>query len=168
MLHIYTGTGKGKTTAAVGLCARAAGWGRRIVFAQFLKGADTGEVKSLASLGARVVRDGSSKKFIFQMTPAEKEAYRITQNDVFRTACAAARDADLLVLDEAGDAIDTGMLAQADVLAFLRDRPAGLEVVLTGRGFSEALLGMADYLSVIENVRHPYDKKVAARKGIEF
>lgn len=168
MLHIYTGTGKGKTTAAAGLAIRAAGWGRQVVFTQFLKGTPSGEIRSLRTLGVRVLRDESTGKFLYQMNDEEKAAFRSTQERLFCQAWDEASGAGLLVLDEIGDAVATGMIEEKLLREKIAAAPKELEIVLTGRGFSDALLAAADYISEIKCLRHPYERGISARKGIEF
>ena len=168
MLHLYTGDGKGKTSAAIGLCVRARGAGLRVLFAQFLKGMETSELIPLEQLGVVVVREAPSHKFLFQMDEAEQDAYRTAQHESFRALCERAGDFDLMVLDEALDAVSCGIIPEAELLAFIDDRPAGLELVLTGRGPSPALRERADYHSDLHAVRHPYQQGVTARRGIEY
>ena len=131
LVHLYWGDGKGKTTAAMGLALRALGNGCRVVVVQFLKGADTGEIPLLRQLGAQIYRGKAGQKFVFQMNEEEKAATRALQNENLKAALSCP--ADLLVLDEACaawelDMVDHGLLERA-----VRNRPAGQEVVLTGR-----------------------------------
>lgn len=168
-IHLYTGCGKGKTTAAVGLTVRLIGRGGTVVFAQFLKGENSGERAVLATLpGVKLLPVPQEIKFVFQMTAQEKEACAQAARGQFLRACEAAASADLLVLDEALDAIETGMLAEEEVLCFLRHKPASLEVVLTGRRASAALKALADYVMRVDSEKHPYDQGLPAREGIEF
>lgn len=168
LVHIYTGDGKGKTTAAVGLAVRAAGCGLRVVFAQFLKGRPTGELEPLRRLGVTVLRGEKVTKFVPYMTPEEREACRAAQLSTFNEAKGMAGEADLLVLDEVFGAISTGMLEENDVAGFIKDRPQGLELVLTGRGAPESIASLADYISDLRAVKHPYERGIAARRGIEY
>ena len=168
-IQLYTGCGKGKTTAAVGLTVRLIGRGGTAVFAQFLKGENSGERAVLACLdGVNLLPVPSEIKFVFQMTSREKEACAQAARGQFLHACEAAASCDLLVLDEALDAIETGMLAEDTVLEFLRCKPAALEVVLTGRRASDAMKAMADYVMRVDSEKHPYEKGLPARAGIEF
>ena len=159
LVHLYWGEGKGKTTAAMGLALRALGQGARVVIVQFLKGADTGEVPLLRQLGAEIYRGKAGQKFVFQMDEAEKAATRRLQDQ--NLAAALARPADLLVLDEACAAWQ--LLERA-----VRGRPAGQEVVLTGRTPAPWMEELADYSTEMRCHRHPYEKGIAARKGVEF
>lgn len=166
MVHLYWGEGKGKTTAAMGLALRALGNGCRVVVVQFLKGADTGEVPLLRQLGAEVYRGKAGQKFVFQMNDAEKAATRALQNENLRAAL--ARPADLLVLDEACAAWELNMVDRQLLEQAVRERPAGQEIVLTGRKPAPWMEELADYSTEMHCWRHPYEKGVKARKGVEF
>ena len=152
LVQIYYGDGKGKTTAAFGLAFRCAGWGRRVVIAQFLKSSPCGELTAAERFPTlTVLRSKGIHKFTFQMNDEEK----------------AVEDARLLVLDEVIDAL-RGFLPQEELCAFLDERPAGLEVVLTGHSLPEALERRADYITHMVKEKHPYDRGVTARREIEF
>ena len=166
LVHLYWGEGKGKTTAAMGLALRALGQGARVVIVQFLKGADTGEVPLLRRLGAEIYRGKAGQKFVFQMDEAEKAAARAVQNA--NLAAALARPADLLILDEACAAWQLDMVDRALLERAVRERPAGQEVVLTGRAPAPWMEELADYSTEMRCCRHPYEKGVTARKGVEF
>lgn len=169
-IHIYCGNGKGKTTAALGLSVRAAGSGMRVLFVQFLKGQPTSELESLKLLpNIRVLRTEQSGKFTFQMTPDELADLRVRQTDTLRTAMEAARsgECDLLVLDEIFGALSTQTVDETVLKNFLAHKPAALELVLTGRNPSADYIDQADYVSEIQAVKHPYERGLPARKGIE-
>ena len=166
MVHLYWGEGKGKTTAAMGLALRALGNGCRVVVVQFLKGADTGEIPLLRQLGAEVYRGKAGQKFVFQMNDVEKAATRALQNENLRAAL--ARPADLLVLDEACAAWELDMVDRQLLEQAVRERPAGQEIVLTGRKPAPWMEELADYSTEMHCWRHPYEKGVKARKGVEF
>lgn len=169
MIQIYCGEGKGKTTAAVGLSVRAAGRGRRVVFAQFLKGADSGERRVLETLPTVTLLElPDAVKFTFAMDAEERAQAQAEQGERFRQAVALGRAADLLVLDELCAALNADMVPLEEVLAFLDGRPQDLEVVITGRNPPPALVERADYITEMRKIRHPYEQGVGARKGIEF
>ena len=166
MVHLYCGEGKGKTTAAMGLALRMAGRGRAVVIAQFLKGADSGERLALAQVpGVRLLEVPERVKFSFQLTPAEREAERTRNTRLLALARKAAPSCDLLVLDEVCAAVNTGLLPLEDVLDCLDS--LSCEVVLTGRDPAPELRDRADYLTEMRKVRHPFDRGVCARTGIE-
>ncbi len=171
MIHIYHGDGKGKTTAAIGLLVRAAGHGYRVMLVQFLKNGRSGEIEALKHLPqVSVVVAPQIDKFTCNMSLQEKEETRGYHQALFNACKAAAfkGELDLLVLDEVLDAINTKLLDEEELLSFLRAKPRTLEVVLTGRQPSAEMLELADYISEIRCCRHPYQKGIAARKGIEY
>lgn len=171
MFHIYHGDGKGKTTAAMGLALRAAGRGQRVVIAQFLKGSDTGERYALALLPNVTLLPVPEKgKFSFRMN--EQERREATERfDALCQSCQAAMDrgeAQMVVLDEACAAVTTGLLPLEGLLHLLDGAPDDVELVVTGRNPAPELLERADYITEMKLTRHPYQKGIRARKGIEF
>ena len=167
MLHLYCGNGKGKTTAAMGLALRAAGRGKRVVIAQFLKGADSGERFALAQLPqVALLPVPDTVKFSFRMTEEERWAEARRYQDLLEQIRREARDCFLLVLDEACAAVNTGLLPLEDLLSCLDSLTC--EVVLTGRDPAPQLVERADYITSMEAVRHPFDRGLTAREGIEF
>lgn len=170
LVHLYCGDGKGKTTAAVGLAVRHSGRGGKVVFAQFLKDGTSGECRVLAKLGVTVLAANPVGKFSFRMTEEEKAETAAALGRTFdaATGFAVRERATLLVLDEICAAVNCGFLPEKTLTEFLESRPDSLEVVLTGRDPSENLQVHADYITEMKKRRHPFDKGVAAREGIEF
>ena len=169
MLHIYCGDGKGKTTCSMGLAVRAAGHGRSVVVAQFLKGGNSGERVVLESLpSVNCIPVPETIKFVFAMNEQEKTEARAQMTGAFEQAVAASRNSDLLVLDELCSAISTGMVPLETVLDFLDNCPEQLEVVITGRDPAPELQERADYITEMRKVKHPFDKGVNAREGVEW
>ncbi len=170
LVHIYCGEGKGKTTCSVGLTVRACGYGLHVLFMQFLKSGDSSELKILKSLpGIDVLGTKPIKKFSFQMTEEEKAETRRINAEQFADMVKMLENDhyDLLVLDEVLGAIEAGLLDDQLIVNFLKNRPEQLEVVMTGRYPTEELEELADYVSRIDKVKHPYDKGIPARAGIE-
>ncbi len=170
LVHIYCGDGKGKTTAGMGLCVRAAGYGYRVLIYQFMKNNRTSERKILEKVENITIVDGlTEEKFSFQMTEEEKSERRKFYAQQLKKVTDLARDGqyDLLFLDEVIYTIRAGLLDEALVLDFLDHRPENLEVILTGQGPDEALLQRADYVSEICARRHPFAQGQPARDGIE-
>ncbi len=170
LVHIYCGEGKGKTTCSVGLTVRACGYGLRVLFMQFLKSGDSSELKILRSLpGVEVMGTKPVKKFSFQMTEEEKAETRENNRQQFddMVKLLEGNRYDMLVLDECLGAIEAGLLDEQLIVNFLRNRPEQLEVVLTGRYPTDELVELADYVSRIDKVKHPFDKGIPARAGIE-
>jgi len=170
LIEIYCGDGKGKTTACVGLTVRAAGRNFNIIFAQFLKGQSSGELVSLAKFpNVEVLRGMPITKFTFQMTEAEKKATLEGHLKLFAKIKEkiSTKKIDILVLDEVIGAVNTGLFPLAALVDFLKHKPATLEVVLSGREPAKELVDLADYVSEIKMVKHPYTKGIQARLGIE-
>lgn len=169
LIHLYCGDGKGKTTAALGLALRAAGAGKRVVFTQFFKDGSSSEIEPLAALpGVRVFHADTVRGFYRNMTPTQREQAGKDYTALFRQVTQAAQEADLLILDEIVSACNRGVVPEKLVTDFLREKPVRLEVVLTGRNPSAALLELADYITEMRKLRHPFDRGIGARKGIEF
>jgi cob(I)alamin adenosyltransferase len=169
LLQLYIGDGKGKTTASVGLCVRAAGSGRRVTFAQFLKSRPSGELAMLEKLGVTVLRSEEKFGFTFTMTEAQRTACAKAQEALLTAAAAAlSPEPALLVLDEALDALELGMINCLTLKSLIEKRPPETEIVLTGRRAPQWLMDGADYISQVVKIKHPFDKKVPAREGIEY
>lgn len=168
LIHLYCGDGKGKTTAAVGLAVRASGAGKQVIFTQFFKDGSSSEVESLKFLGIRTFHARTVKGFYRSMNEQQRQQARQDYTALFRQVTAAAQDADLLILDEIVSACNRGVVPEELVVDFLRGKPDQLEVVLTGREPSPALMELADYITEMRKLRHPYDRGTAARKGVEY
>lgn len=171
LLHIYCGDGKGKTTAATGLAVRMAGTGKRVLFGRFLKNEHSGELKVLDAIPEiEVLHLNKSFGFFYTLSEEEKEEmrkmYRQLWNEIVQKI--AEGTYDMLVMDEFIAAYQLEVIDRKTVLEFLKNRPQNLEVVLTGRDPAPELLELADYVSEINKVKHPFDNGISARKGIEF
>lgn len=169
-IHIYCGDGKGKTTCGMGLCTRAAGYGYKVLIYQFMKDNKTSERKVLEALDNVTFIDGlESEKFSFQMSSEEKDQRKAYYESQFRqiTELAKTDNYDVLFLDEIIYTIRAGLFDEILLLDYLCQKPAHLEVILTGQGPSQALIDAADYVSNIQKQKHPFDKGLPARKGIE-
>ena len=169
LLHIYCGDGKGKTTASLGLALRAAGSGLQVVYVQFLKDGRSSEFQILGRLeNVTLLPPEKTFGFFWNMGEAERREAIAFYTEHFRRAAELAVEADLLVLDEVIGACGRGAVPEGELLAFLKHRPAGLEVVMTGRNPSDTLLAIADYVTEMRKIKHPFDQKIRARRGIEF
>jgi len=166
-VQVYTGNGKGKTTAAMGLAVRAAGQGLTVKIVQFMKGRDTGELASLGKLGIELVRASESTKFFHIMKDNEKAALRHSACDVLRLIDTWLDKADLLILDEALGALTCGVL-KLEELMHIMDARGGTEVVLTGRNAPDEIVEKADLVTEMREVKHYMNSGVSARKGIEY
>lgn len=170
LVHYYYGNGKGKTTAAMGLAIRALGSGLRVLVVQFLKNGTSGEIGMLRQMGANILAVEGLTGFTFSMTPEEKAACAAEQNLNLETAAAAAAEGncDLLILDEIGSALSLEMVSRERLFALLANRAPTVEVVMTGHKLDPELHDAADYVTRMEKQKHPYDRGIMARKGIEF
>ena len=167
-VHVYTGNGKGKTTAALGLTIRAAGAGKKILFAQFLKTGTFCEHTALSRFADLVtVRCYGTGDFIRNtVRPDHREAAR----EGFADLEALVRHGmfDLVVCDELTAVINYGMIMRRDVEKLVGQRPVGCEIVITGRGAPDWLVDCADLVTEMREVRHYYHAGVKARRGIEM
>ena len=173
LVHIYTGDGKGKTTAAFGLAMRCRGCGGRVCIVQFLKTAPTGEVAFVEALGDpawQVCRFESGHGFFYQMDDTKKQKLKreIGSALAFIERLVREGGCDMLVLDEALGALATGLVDEAHLLEILDSRADGVEIVLTGRNAPRALIEAADYVTELLPVKHPYEHGTPARRGIEY
>ena len=169
LLQVYTGPGKGKTTAATGQIVRALGHGWQVLLVRFLKPPDpvSGEIRVLERLpGVRIIHAGIG------ILDGKVEPERVRQSLI--QAMAAARrgweeaPVDLLVLDEINNALHRQLLSVNELLTFLAERPEGVEVVLTGRNAPAELMAQADLVTIMACEKHPLQQGVPAREGIEY
>lgn len=169
MIHLYYGYGKGKTTSAMGLSVRMAGRGKGVVIAQFLKSSDSGERAVLANIpNITLLPAPEHLPFSFALTEEqrqqEKQRYAGLLEECLRLS--QAPDCGLVVLDEACDAVDAGLLDRDTLLEALQRIPA--EIVLTGHAPAAEFFGCAHYITCFQKERHPYDSGQQARCGVEF
>jgi cob(I)alamin adenosyltransferase len=167
-VQVYTGDGKGKTTAALGLALRAAGAGLRVFFGQFCRGRDVSEHLGLALLEGRVtVRHTGACTFI-QGPPSESDV--AAARDMLAELQAALRsgDYDVVIADELNVALDLGLVTLTQLDELLDGRPEPVELVITGRNAPPELMRRANLVTEMLALKHPYDSGLPARRGIEF
>lgn len=171
MIHVYCGEGKGKTTAAIGLAVRHAGSGGKVLFVQFMKCSDTGELHAFEKIPQiTVLRNLCKHGFSFSMTDEEKAIVTASHNQNLVSAWGAVQSGacTMLVLDEIASAYDLNLINREQVDSLI-DRIGTVELILTGRNPSQHMLEKADYITEMKSVRHPYQTNgTKARKGIEF
>lgn len=169
--QIYTGDGKGKTTAALGLGLRAVGRGFTVWMFQFLKGAPSGELESIPLLNGRfrVFRLAEEKKFLRALNQRETDSLKTRLHGELHQVMEAMKTevCDLIILDEIMAAIHGGLLSMDEVCALIDGKPPGMELVLTGRSAPQELLDKADLVTEMRCVKHYMDAGVPARAGIE-
>jgi cob(I)alamin adenosyltransferase len=167
LIHIYTGNGKGKTTAAWGLAVRAHGAGFRVCICQFMKARSSGEVRAAARLGNVRVRHYGTGCFI-KKAPKRRDRELAAKGLEETRAIIGSRRFDLVVLDEIFVALRLGLVGSPAVVALLKNKPKTVEIVLTGRQCPRALYRYADIVTEMKEVKHPYRTGVKARPGIEY
>lgn len=168
-VHIYTGEGKGKTSAALGLAERAIGAGFKVCMIQFLKG-------GRGASGERAVKLKGFKIICCdQVHPmfCKKPEVRGLRKALLRDLEDArkkmlSKKYDVIILDEVINALSGGLLPVSKLIGFIKSRPNNVELVLTGRGRVKKLIALADYVTYFKKLKHPFDLQVRARKGIEF
>jgi len=173
LVQIYTGEGKGKTSAAVGQAIRARGRGCKVLLVQFLKGKEgSGEIPLLESVGIKVICKGEKGKWFFPDKLKENERKRIREEwtaflDDLSRAITAERY-DLVILDEVNLALYYGLLDKNKLIEFIKKRPPSLELILTGRNALPELVELANLVSEMKSIKHPFDQGIKARRGIEY
>lgn len=173
LVLVFTGDGKGKTTAALGLLMRAAGWGQRVLMLQFLKSPDflNGEQEFCKKYGIPLFAAGIG--YSWTKSPEEQVA-AVAAAWARAEAEIASGGYDLIVLDEINNVLSekklpfSSVVTPERVITALKNRPAGLSVVLTGRNAPEELIRFADLVTEMKAVKHPYEQGIAAQKGIEY
>ncbi len=173
LIHIYTGDGKGKTTASIGLAVRAVGQGLKVIFVQFFKEdkVASGEKEIFRNHieGIELIRSNVRHPF-FTGEATDEEGVRASVKETFERAVKKAQeeDVDMLVFDEIIGAVNGKWLDIDDLMAFLTNRAPHMEVVLTGRDAPVELVKLADYVTEMLCIKHPFECGHKARKGIEF
>lgn len=173
LVHVYTGEGKGKTTTSIGLAVRAAGQGFKVCIIQFLKGSSrgSGEFRLISERVPEIdfIQSELSHPMFLKKKPTtaqlEEEASKIFE--ICREKASSGKY-DLLILDEINNVVAENWLAWEEVADFLEKKPEALEVVLTGRDAHPKLQGIADYVTEMLKIKHPYDEGYVARRGIEY
>jgi cob(I)alamin adenosyltransferase len=168
LVQVYTGDGKGKTTAALGLALRAVGHGYRVLIVQFMKtGEPYGESRSFHHLPGLELRSFARSCLINADHP-EPEDFRFAEEALqFVKERTMSREYDMVILDEVSIAVKWGLIDPKRVVDLVKERPEGVEMVLTGRYAPQEFLDVADLITEMRNVRHPYQRGVLSRQGID-
>jgi cob(I)alamin adenosyltransferase len=168
-VQVYTGDGKGKTTAALGLAIRAVGHGLSVYMLQFMKGSSNyGELASAGKLPGFTIEQSGRDEFVDKRDPAQVDIDLAVQGLTKARAAVESGDYDIVILDEVNVALDFGLISLEDVLSLIEKRPARVELILTGRSAHPEVVMAADLVSEVLNIRHHYDAGVEAREGIEY
>jgi cob(I)alamin adenosyltransferase len=167
MIQVYTGEGKGKTTAALGLAIRAAGAGLRVYIGQFIKGREYSEIKILRRL-KNIKLEQFGRGCFIRNRPA-KEDFDLAKRGLMRAKkIIADRDYRVVILDEINVALRLGLLKLKEILELIKDTPKDIELILTGRYAPKEIIKLADLVSQMKQIKHYYKKGTKARKGIEI
>jgi cob(I)alamin adenosyltransferase len=166
-IHIYTGTGKGKTTAALGLALRAAGYGYKTFIGQFMKGSHYGELSSLKTIKEIDIEQFGGEECI-TIDQVDERHKELAKNGLNRIKEVLKKNYyQIVVLDEICVTIWFGLIAEQEVIEVLNSKPSNIEIILTGRKASKTLLEHADLITEMDEVLHYYSSGVEARQGIE-
>ena len=166
LVIVHTGDGKGKTTAALGLALRAFGAGLKVLILQFIKGKkDSGELKALKLLGVEIKQCGLgfiTKENFAEQKKSARAAIELAQKEILSGAW------DLIILDEINYAVKFGLLDAPEILSLIKIRPPELHLVFTGRDALPELIEVADLVTEMKLIKHPFQKGISAQLGIEF
>ena len=169
LVQVYTGDGKGKTSAALGLGLRAAGHGFEVYMIQFMKGQiNYGELQAVKHIPNFTIQQFGRPDFVDKSNP-DPEDIKLAQDALDHSrSIIEKKDVDFLILDEVNVAIDFGLITDKEVIALIQSRPPQMELILTGRYAPPSIIEIADLVSEVKEVKHPYQQGVAARKGVEM
>lgn len=165
-IHVYTGDGKGKTTAALGLSLRAVCAGKSVYFGQFMKGMDYSELKAVDYLPNLTIKQFGNTRFILN-TATEEDIRLATAGLSEISKVLASGDYDIVVLDELNVALFYELFSLEEVLEVINNRHKKVEVIITGRKAAPEIIDLADLVTEMKEVKHYYNEGVMARKGIE-
>jgi len=171
LIQVYTGAGKGKSTAAIGQAARAAGHGFKVGFVTFFKDPEAfgyGEYKSLEKLGIKTFHFAKKHPHFYKELNLDDVRQECSRGLEFIKGLFQDPSWDMLALDEINIAVRDGFLKEEEVLSLLETKPEKLELVLTGRGVTEKIKEKADLVSEVREVKHPYSQGIKSREGIEY
>jgi len=173
LVQVYTGNGKGKTTASIGLAIRAVGAGFRVLMVQFIKGVrKTGELETAAFLYPKFRIVPAGKGFVqlgsrSESSPADSAEAAMSAL-MFAWECMESGEYDVIILDEVNCALSLGLIPVNEIVHMIERKPEGVELVLTGRGADPKVMEIADLVTEMREVKHPFRNGIAVRRGIEF
>lgn len=169
LVIVYTGKGKGKTTAAIGLAIRAVGWKKKIAIVQFIKGyKEIGEWKFLKTIKQIDIYQAHNSKIASIGLPNDKHKSSCAKSLKILKTLINKDEYDVLILDEINNAIFYDLVEAGEIIKIINDRPAGQSIVLTGRNAPEKILEIADLVTEMKNIKHPYDIGIQAKRGIDY
>ncbi|MGA1826360.1 MAG: cob(I)yrinic acid a,c-diamide adenosyltransferase [bacterium] len=174
LVHVYSGDGKGKTTASLGQALRALGYGLTVLMVQFLKDKDdiSGELHMVKKLAPnlKIIRLKQKHPLFLSPQEVDYEALKISVQELFTIAKDAilTQTYDLVILDEINNVLKEGLLRAEDVLDLIRIKPKSVELILTGRDAMPEIIRAADLVTEMRKIKHPLDRGISAREGIEY
>ena len=167
-IHVYTGPGKGKTTAALGLGLRAVGAGFKVHMVQFMKGRRYSEIDGIEQLSNFSISQHGRDEFVNKENPEQIDIDMAQEGFDFAKKIIKDSKFDMIILDEINVAVDFKLIDLKDVLNLIEDKPEPLELILTGRYAHSDIIKKADLVTEMLEIKHPYQKGVLSRKGIDF
>ncbi|MCK4576300.1 cob(I)yrinic acid a,c-diamide adenosyltransferase [candidate division WOR-3 bacterium] len=169
LIQVFTGDGKGKTTAALGEALRACGHNFKVLVVQFMKGdIKYGEVNIAPKVPNLELKQFGLPTFVKKGEPSTEDLRLAQEGFKYAKSAIMSKKYDMVILDEINVAIDYGLLILDNVLTLLRERPEGVEIILTGRYAPKEIIEIADLVSNIDEIKHPYQKGIIGRKGVEW
>lgn len=169
MVHVYTGDGKGKTTSSLGLGLRASGHGFKVYMIQFMKGdINYGELESVKLIPNFEIRQFGRPDFVDKNNPAEIDIRLAKEGLAHANEVVAVGEVDMLILDEVNVAVEWGLFSYREILEIIKNKPDTMELVLTGRHAPREFIELADTVTEMKEIKHPYMEGITARKGIEY
>lgn len=169
MIIVYTGNGKGKTTAALGLAMRAAGWSHKVAIIQFIKGyKKTGEWKIIERIPGIDIYQTFDDDKIGIRKPRPEHAKSVNQVMKLAKKIIKNKKHDLVILDEINNAVHYGLVEVGEIIKLVEDKPVEMTIVFTGREAPDGLLEIADLVTEMKEIKHPFKKGIAAKKGIDY
>jgi cob(I)alamin adenosyltransferase len=166
-VHVYTGNGKGKTTAAIGLAIRAAGAGMRVFIAQFVKGMHYSELDSLDRYADRITLKQYGRECFIEKEPEEEDIQAARKGLEEVKGILASGDYQMVILDEANIATRYNLFSPDELIDLIRAKPEAVELVITGRNADPKVVALADLVTEMKEIKHYYNRGVQARAGIE-
>ncbi len=169
LIQVFTGDGKGKTTAALGEALRACGHNFKVLVVQFMKGQiEYGEVKIASKVPNLELKQFGLPTFVKKGDPSDEDLRLAREGFEFAKSAIMKKKYDMVILDELNVAIDYGLVKLKDALDLLRNKPEHVEIIVTGRYATQEIIDIADLVSRIDEVKHPYQKGIFSRKGVEW
>jgi len=171
-VQIYTGNGKGKTTAAVGLATRAAGNGYNVFMVQFLKGSKTGEIEAAKKMAPffNIFRFEKKRGFFWTLNSEEKSELKVEVQKAYEFCMEALQEqkCDILIMDEVMGALNNELISEKQLLELIDRKPDNIELILTGRDAPTAVIDKANLVTEMKDIKHYFKEGVQSREGIEF